>query len=886
MPAISMVAFNRGRISKLALARTDFSRTQLSAEIQTNWMPRALGSMMLRPGLGYTGATKSNLQSVSIPFVFATDDTARVELTNLIARVWIDDELVSRATVTTTVTNGGFDTDVSGWSDQDGGTSVSVWATGGYLSLTGDGNAAAKRRQQVTVSGGNIGVRHALNIVINRGPVLLRVGSTAGGDDYIAETTLETGYHSLAFTPSGDFHVDLFNYREAASLVDSINVASSGTMELTSPYATADLSKMRWDQSGDVIFIACDGYRQRRIERRAAESWSIVEYKSDDGPFMVQNVSPVTISPSATSGDVTLTASHPMFKSTQVGALFKLTHTGQLEDADLSGADQFCDPIRVTGIDGTRAFAVIATGTWVGTLTLQYSVSEPGDWVDAPLGTFTTNVAISYDDTLDNQVIYYRFGFKTGEYTSGTASVSLSSSSGSTTGIARVTGFTSSTVVSAGIIQEFGSATATSDWAESYWSAYRGFPTAVAFDGGRLWWAGRNHQWGSASDAYDSFDDTIEGDSGPISRTIGAGPVDSIFWLLSGSRLLRGAAGTIAAIRSSSLDEPVTPTNYNPKDVSTQGSANIAAAKVDTGAVYVQQGGTRLFEAVYDGTTLDYTTGDLSVHVPEIGEPAIVKVVVQRQPETRAHCIRSDGTVAILILDRVEEVKCWIDVETEGEVEDAVVLPGTVEDQVYYTVKRMIDGGEVRYHEKWAMESECVGGTVNKQLDAFMTWSGSSSLLTGFDHLEGETVPVWADGEYLGDFAVSSGNISVGVTVSDAVAGLPYTATYKSTKLAYGVEAGTALCMKKKIHQLGVIAVNLHPQGLEYGPDFDLMDNLPLTEDYADVDQDVVREAYDEEMFTFPGEYSTDSRLCLRATAPKPVTLLACVINLETNQKA
>lgn len=878
---ISLIAFNRGRISRLALARTDFTRTQLSADIQTNWMPRALGSMMLRPGLGYIGATKSNLQSVSIPFVFATDDTARIELTNLVMRVWVNDALVTRPSVATAITNGTFDTDLTGWSDQDSGSAVSAWLTGGYMSLIGDGTAAAKRRQQVTVADTNI--QHALNISITRGPVLLRVGSTAGGDEYITETSLETGYHSLSFTPTGDFHIDLFSYNEYASLIDSIAAASAGTMELTSPWATADLSKLRWDQSGDVVFVACDGYRQRRIERRSATSWSIVEYKSNDGPFRVQNVGPITITPTATSGDTTLTASVPLFRSTQTGALFKLTHTGQLKDAALNGADQFCDPIRVVGIDGTRAFAIITTGTWAGTLTLQYSVSEPGDWVDAPSGAFTTNVAISYDDTLDNQVIYYRIGFKSGDYTSGTANVSLSSSSGSQTGIARITGYTSTTQVSAAVIQEFGATTATSDWSESYWSAYRGFPTAVAFDGGRLWWAGKNHMWGSASDAYDSFDDEIEGDSGPISRTIGSGPVDKIFWLLSGSRLLRGAAGAIAAVRSSSLDEPVTPTNYNPKDVSTQGAANISAAKLDTSAVYVQQGGTRLYEAVYDGATFDYTAGDLTVHIPEIGEPSITRIAVQRQPETRIHCVRSDGTVAIMVFDRAEEVKCWIDFETDGEVEDVVIEPGTVEDKVTYTVKRTINGSDVRYHERWAKESECVGGTLNKQVDSFKTWTGSASTITGYDHLNGETAAVWADGEYKGTFAVSGGDIVVGETVTDAVAGLPYTAIYKSTKLAYGVEGGTALCMKKRIKGLGVIARHLHPQGLEFGPDFTTMDSLPLTEDYDDVDQAAIRENYDEGLITFPGEWDTDSRLCLRATAPKPVTLLACVVDLETN---
>ena len=41
-----LVVFNRGRLGRLGLARTDLDRSRLSAEIQTNFMPRVLGSMM------------------------------------------------------------------------------------------------------------------------------------------------------------------------------------------------------------------------------------------------------------------------------------------------------------------------------------------------------------------------------------------------------------------------------------------------------------------------------------------------------------------------------------------------------------------------------------------------------------------------------------------------------------------------------------------------------------------------------------------------------------------------------------------------------------------------------------------------------------------------
>lgn len=894
---VALLAFNRGRISPLALARTDFDRTAMSAEVMTNWLPRSLGAMTLRPGLEYTGATKSNAQSLSIPFVYALDDTARIELTANLMRVWVDDVLVTRPSVTAAVTNGAFDSNLTGWTDADGAGATSAWATGGYMSLIGSGTAAAKRTQQVTVN--EAGTVHALAIVVNRGPVLIRVGSTSGGDEYVTETTLSTGYHNLAFTPSGNFHITLFNYNEYAALVDSVTVASSGTMELTAPWGLSDLSSVRWDQSGDVLFLACPGYRQRRIERRSNSSWSIVEYQSDNGPFRVENTGPITIAPGATSGDTTLTASEPLFRSGHVGALFRLEQTGQSVDVTLTGEDQWSSSIRVAGVDAQRAFAVIITGTFTATVTLQYSVGAPGDWIDAASGTYVAPTSVSFDDTLDNQIIYYRIGIKPGNYTSGTADATLSYSNGSQTGIARVTGYTSSTSVNVQVLSDFGNATASSTWWESYWSGYRGYPSSAALFEGRMWWAGKDRQWGSVTDDFANFDDTIEGDRAPISRSIGSGPVDTIHWLMPLQRLILGAEGEIRAARSSSLDEPLTVSNFNLKSISTDGAKAIAAVKLDASAIYVS--GRRFFELGYDGASFDYVADEVSQIVPEIGDPGVVKIAAQQKPEKRLHAIRSDGTAAVMIYLKQEKVLCWVDYETDGVIEDVCILPGEEEDSVYYTVRRTINGSTVRYHEKFAMESECRGFPEAKLGDSFHEWSGSASTtITGLSHLEGETVCCWgwntatpftnADGDeigrYFGTFTVASGQITgLSTAVTNAVVGLPYTARYKSSKLAYAVEVGTALTMKKKVSQIGIIARWIHAAGLRYGPSFDYMDELPGVEDATDVSSNDMRSAYDEEMFGFPGEWSTDSRICLEATAPKPATVLAAIVGMEAHPK-
>jgi hypothetical protein len=893
------VTFNRGLVSALAAARIDLERHALSADRQVNFISRTLGSMMLRPGMKYIGATASNDISRGIAFVRATDTVARLEVTENGIRFWVEDELVSRETVTAAITNGTFDANLTGWTDSDEAGGTSAWLTGGYMSLIGNGTNAAIRDQAVTV--GQVGTEHALRIVVARGPVMLRVGSTAGDDDYINETTLGTGTHSLAFTPSGNFHVRLFNRRIAAALVDSVAVEGAGVLSLPVPWTGDELSLLRHYQSADVLYVACGGCQQRKIERRGDTSWSIVLYEPEDGPFRLVNTSPVTIGSNAISGDVTLTASKALFRAGHVGALFRLTSSGQLVTAALTGADQYTDPIRVVGVDAQRSFSIITTGTWTATLTLQYSVAEPGSWID--VATYTTNQSIAYDDGLDNQVIYYRIGIKPGDHSLGTATATLSHSSGSATGIARVTGYTSPTSVSAAVVDTLGGTAATADWSEGSWSTYRGWPSAVTLHEGRLWWAGRDKSYGSESDLYEDFDDTTEGDAGPIQRSIGEGPVDTIHWLVSLARLLIGTAGMSANVpavridgnspieaRSSSFDEPLTPTNYNLKYPTSK-------------AVYVDRSGQRLYEIGFELDSQGYVSTDLTLLVPDLNEAGIAGIAVQHKPDVRLHCWRDDGTVGVVVFDRAENVVCWQEVETDGDVEDVVVLPGTGEDQVYYTVKRSIDGSTARYHEKWALESQCTGRPGARLADSHVIYSGvATTTISGLDHLEGEEVVVWgwntvtpfidvdgnAVGRDLGTFTVTGGAITgLASAVTDACVGLAYEAQWRGTRNAFGDVMGTPISQPKRMEMVGLMLHNTHAQGLRYGQDFAHLSELPQADlpvtDAGVHDTNHVWEDVETDMLPVDGTWTTESRLCLEAAAPRPCTVLAAVIQATTN---
>jgi hypothetical protein len=1011
---------NRGIISPLALSRTDLKVQALSAQVQTNWMPRELGSMMLRPGTAWLDSTYNNGTAVHVPFMKSISDTAIIELTNQLMRVRVSEAIISRVSVGTTITNGTFTSSLTGWTNADEGGATSAWASapfvgysGTYMSLKGNGNGSrAIESQSVTVASGDHGKEHALRLVVSKGYVTIRVGTTLGDDSYVNAVTLAPGTYSLAFTPTGNFVIEFTANTSYASLINSVAIEAAGAMTIPAPWLAADLTNVRFDQSEDELFIACAGYAQYKIERiGTTRSWAVVNYLSDDGPFQIINTDLSTqMSVSGLTGDVNLVSSNPYFKTGHVGALFQITSSSQNTSDVIGGANQFTEYIEVTDVGANRTFNFQITGTWSGTIYLERSVGTPGTWVS--VASYTSNQNTTYLDGLDNQIIYYRFNFEAG-YVSGSASVAMQYPNGGITGICRVTGFSSNTSVQAEVLKSFGSSSAsnayaggyitfsvnptasdtitlngvawtfvasgasgaqtniqgtmvatlaqlandltasanssltvatysatstkllinykttgtggnaytlaasaatpsgthltggstgtgssaTSLWSEGQWSPLNGYPTSCNFLQGRLWWYGNDSVNGSVSDAYASFDATIIGDSAPISSNIGSGPVQNICWGAGFSSLVLGGEYKEFSIRSSVIGL-LTATDFVITSPSSRGSAKVAACQIDSSIVFVQRGdvdtgnnqyGTRLIQMNYQGiyAPVDYSTVDLSILTPEILAVGISRIAVQRKIDTRIHCLLQNGQVAICLFDPVENLKAFVMYETTGTVIDLFVMPGGVEDKVYYVVQRTINGSTVTYFERWALESECVGGSINKNIDAHVViTNGSPSTSVAAPSLAGETCVVWADGADVGTLTLDgSGNGTLAVAATNVVIGIGYTAQFQTAKLAFAAQAGTAINMIKSIDNIGVVLANTHSQGLLYGPDFSDLDNMPLTEGGTTYATGTVWSAYDNDTFAFGGRWDTDSRLCLQAASPRPCNVLSVVIGMTTEDR-
>lgn len=892
-------ALNAGEISRYAMMRVDLAKMRLAAAQMVNWVPKVLGPMQFRPGTIYRAITNGNKRARVLPFIFSATDTAQLELTDLTLRPLIDGQPISRVAVSTVVADGGFATGV-GWTFT-ASTGATAAVSGGQLSLDAIVRGSkASARQQVTVAGGDVGKEHGIRVVVDRGPVFFRVGTTNGGDEYLSETELQDGTHSLAVTPAGNFWVQFSAEGKADRRITSIAIESAGIVTLPTPWTEAQLRQVRFDQSADVIFCDHSSSYPRRIERRGAHSWSIVRHPINDGPFGVGRSARVQLKVGATEGITMLTSDAPFFSTNHVGALFKLFNEGVKQTVNLGAENTWSEVLRVTGVNSENDFSVQRAGTWVGTLRLQRSVDGPeSGFADVgPTYPAAGTTAVSPGTEMDNVIAYYRVGFRPGDYTSGVAAVTLSYSAGgsnntpaagSATGVCRVIGYTSTTQVTVEVIKPFGNTVYTSDWNESIWSDRRGWPSAAGLHEGRIWEGNSDKITGSVSDAFNSFDDSVEGDSGPIVRSIATGPVNKALWILSLGRLVIGTSGAEAVPRSSSFDEPMTPTNFSIKDASTQGSADVQATKVDRNGIFVQRSGKRIYELAYDASAMDYASSDLTRFNPQIARPGIIELATQRQPDTRIWGVRSDGQCAILLYEKAEEVTGWYRFETDGVVESVCVTPNTDQDDVWLCVQRVINGVTNHYIERVSYDDNALGAAVNEVADCAVVYGAHAAALTGLNHLEGKQVVVWADGAPVEDkvYTVTGGGITLpAAVVTGAVVGLGYEGRWQSTKLAYSAELGTAVSQKKRVDGIGVVMADTLWRGPRFGGSFDgIMDPVPARLDGRILSANEVLVDYDAPMFPIPGDWSTDSRVCIRCQAPYPATILGLVIGIGTHDK-
>lgn len=292
---------------------------------------------------------------------------------------------------------------------------------------------------------------------------------------------------------------------------------------------------------------------------------------------------------------------------------------------------------------------------------------------------------------------------------------------GSTWGYARITAYTSSTLVNATVVNAFGATTASTEWRLGAWSDTTGYPGCCVFHEDRLFFGGPSsfpqRFDGSNVGDYENFAPSSTAgtitDKNAFNLSINANDVNATRWMTTDEKgLLIGSTGGEWIVRPSSLGEALTPTNVSVKRASSFGSANIQPLTVGRAALYVQRSSRKLRELNYFYDVDGFQSNDMTVLAEHISGPGFTQLAYQKEPQSLIWAVRSDGVLCALTYERdIEKLEAgWSrhilggvsdSASNDAIVESIAVIPSSdgTSSALWLTVKRYINGSTVRYVE-------------------------------------------------------------------------------------------------------------------------------------------------------------------------------------------
>jgi|694.fasta_scaffold82386_4 hypothetical protein len=156
--------------------------------------------------------------------------------------------------------------------------------------------------------------------------------------------------------------------------------------EIATPYTTADLQDLSFTQSADVLYIAHRNYKPRKLSRLGPTNWTLTAITFSDGPYGPINTTTTTLTPSGTTGSVTITASSTTginggtgFSANDVGRLIRIL-IGSTWGAAIITAFTSSTVVTATtgGFTTATASAVWRLGSWYGAEGSSATARYPG----------------------------------------------------------------------------------------------------------------------------------------------------------------------------------------------------------------------------------------------------------------------------------------------------------------------------------------------------------------------------------------------------------------------------------------------------------------------------------------------------------------------------
>ena len=432
-------------------------------------------------------------------------------------------------------------------------------------------------------------------------------------------------------------------------------------------------------------------------------------------------------------------------------------------------------------------------------------------------------------------------------------------------------------------------------WELGAWSADNEYPQHVCFFRERLCLAGKRTFWASVSGDFENFSDREFGEVLPdsaISVPIFGDQANNITWMRPASELQIGTTGGIITISENNSTEALGPANVKVEFQTSEGSRRVKPPLIGGSTVYTTRDGRRMREFQYDFGTDSYKADDLSVLSEHVLKARVTQMAYAASPDTVIWMTAPDAEhgyrLVGLTFNKSQEVTAYHPhaIGGEGVPTSVAVMPNPDgQDEVWFTVKRTINGTPVCYIERFALASTTGNDPITAYPDSHVVYSGAAiDTFTGLDHLEGESVqimaPLWCAHP---DATVVSGDVTLTGEYTYAVAGLYEQAVMAPMRIEAGANDGTAM---GKLQRINSVAVRLHNTvGGSVGPNLSEQDPIIYRTPEYDMGASTGLFTGDTEPLHWQGTYSREARVFVTQPQPLPMTVIAIMPQLKTEDR-
>jgi len=555
-------------------------------------------------------------------------------------------------------------------------------------------------------------------------------------------------------------------------------------------------------QVNDVVYLVNENYEPLTLSRYGATDWRIEQIEFTLPPVIEQNTSTTTLAVNGYVGNsVTVTASSALFEAGHVGSYWEIREKREAKKAtqDLSAAG----PLDSGAIPIFGDWVFTTSGDWKGEIGLYRSIDDfsTEELVHSVSSIGLDNFNITGSES--NPKAQYKIK-SIGTFTpsqsgphSDTGIAIITASAIEVKGSFKITQYTSSTSVTADWVESLdstagGAVAATELWSEGAFSNVQGWPAAVCFYQGRIWFGGTDNRkqtiWGSGIDDFKNFGTSVPNvlASDGVSYTLSSVEQNKIRWFAGEDALLIGTSGEEYSLRGAD-NNAISATSAPLIQVqSSIGSAYIQPRQVGGSVVFVSPERQRVYELSYDWRARGYAAEDLTrLNAKNTGATgrAYTQIAYSQDPY-RILWLPNNGQIDCLIWEKQEEIQAWSERKPNENGLDqflsAASVYGSDEDDVWVIYRNYITGvlgGKIQIMRLRSSEN-----TRNYQwfLDAGKVVTGAAIDTTYPDPNLGSDYTLVTGAGHLGSYSTLSGTISsTGTTVNG-------TATAFTSELSVG----------------------------------------------------------------------------------------------------